>query len=456
MPDEPPKPTEPGIPQPGEGPEQPPASPPDSETSKADRLTPAGSLRETLKAFGALLDDPPPDSAGTPEEEPAAPPGAESADDRSAAERPAPREIDVAQRLADVVEQIDFKNVPLIDFLDSLSEYSTIPMTLDPDVLPWLRVTPETPVAIQKSKASVDGILSATLNPLGLGFVVSRGQVLVTRGNPAGLAVREVSFDVSDLVEGDAGRMEQLRGLISDLIAPDTWSTAGGPGKMETRDGKLVVTEREVVLFQVLAFCEKLRVARGLPPKGKFDRAMFELTPRTERVQSLLGKTAAANFIRPTRLSQVVRELSKETGASLLIDWQSLSEAGWSPDTELRFVSKDQPLADVLRALLDPLKLTYRVVDGTTLQIVRPLDLDRRVELEFYAVPDLLAAEPSGETLLGRMKSQLGAAALREQGGPGVLRFDPESRSLLAALPQPQQRVVGELLAQLRSSAPKP
>ena len=366
------------------------------------------------------------------------------------------REIDVAQRLEDVVEQLDFKSVPLIDFLDFLTEYSSIPMTLDPDVLPWLRVSPETPVAIQKSKTTVGGILSEALSTLGLGFVVASNQVLVTRGNPAGLAVREVSFDLSDLVAGDAARMEQLRGLISDLIAPDTWSTAGGPGKMETRDGTLVVTEREVVLFQVLAFCEKLRVARGLPAKSKFDRAMFELTPRTERVQSLLGKTVSANLIRPTRLSQVVREFSKETGVALLIDWQSLSEAGWSPDTEVRFVSRDQPLAAALRSLLDPLELTYRVVDGTTLQIITPLDLDRRVELEFYAVSDLLTAETSGETLLGRVQSRLGEAAFREKGGPGVLRFDPESRSLLAALPQPQQRIVGELLAQWRSNAPKP
>jgi hypothetical protein len=430
-----------------------------SKDAKADAMTPGGSLRATLKAFGALLDEPAPakppeiERVPTPKDKPE-----ESPPEKGRLLRPPPRQVDVAARLDDKLNQLEFKEVPFSDFLQFVSDFSSIPVTLDPDVLPWLRLTPSSPVTALGTDATVGTLLGETLPSLGLNYVVDTDQLFVTRVPPEGATLREIKLDVRDLTGGDPVELEELRAWITELVSPETWVVGGGEGSLQMADQSLVARQRDDVLFRVFALVEKLRVARGLSPQSRFDARLFQLQTRVEQARPVLQHTVSLSYVRPTSFVRVLSRMGKDAGAYLLVDWRAAARAGWNPDAEVVFVATNQPLSDALRMLLGPMDLAFRIVNENTLQVTTPEELETRLDLEFFAAADLLSAEVRPDQLLNRIRGELGESAFRERGGSGVLRFDEKSKHILASLPQPQQLSLSAILARIRNppNAPAP
>jgi hypothetical protein len=421
-----------------------PETKPESESAE-----PAASLRDTLKAFGILMD-----ATARPEKptDDGSPPEASGIE----VPRPEPLNIDVDARLNDPIVQIDFNEVPLIDFLDFISDYSTIPITLDPDVLPWLGKSPDTPISTRLEKTTVGGLLNKALATIMLGFVVTEDQLLVTRATDARPPVRKVTIELADLAGSDKDQVTQIANLVRALIVPESWDTGGGIGTMHVQDTALVAVNQEVVLYEVLGFCEKLRVARGLPPSRKRDPSLLQLTPRSEQAQSRLQTPVSLNFFRPERFNRVVRRLGKATDTYVLIDWRSAADMGWNPSAEVQFVAAGTSLAEALRTLLEPMGLTYRIVNERTFQVVSRERLNSRMEVEFYPVADLLGGGVQAEQLLAKAKTALGERSLRDDGGSGTLSFYAPANVLIAALVQPQQQKLAKTLAQWRGGTAKP
>ena len=71
------------------------------------------------------------------------------------APRPPARDVDVAKRLADPLLGIETSATPLADFLQNLSDYSTIPISLELDALALVKITAETPVALKAANTNV-------------------------------------------------------------------------------------------------------------------------------------------------------------------------------------------------------------------------------------------------------------------------------------------------------------
>jgi len=83
-------------------------------------------------------------------------------------------------------------------------------------------------------------------------------------------------------------------------------------------------------------------------------------------------------------------------------------------------------------------------VDAATLQVTSPAAVEARWDIEFYAVKEWLATGTTAEAVLARVRRELSG---NESGQlAGVLHFDAPSQHLIAALPQPQQRKLAELL----------
>jgi hypothetical protein len=98
--------------------------------------------------------------------------------------------------------------------------------------------------------------------------------------------------------------------------------------------------------------------------------------------------------------------------------------------------------------------LTWRVVDGRTIQVVTPGTLAAHLDLEFYKVDSLTADDATGQALVAKLQAGLGQGLFRDSGGPGHLHYDPAGQCLLASLPQPRQRELESLLAKIRSELP--
>jgi hypothetical protein len=136
----------------------------------------------------------------------------------------------------------------------------------------------------------------------------------------------------------------------------------------------------------------------------------------------------------------------------ILVDWRAASEAGWSPDAEAALTVERQSVAWALDRLLTPMRLTCRIVDEKTLQVTSPQREADRVELEFYPVADLVSEQHDGGRLIELVQTRLGQSAFGSSRGGGVLRFDADSQCLLAAMPQPGQIALADLLDQRRAN----
>ncbi len=410
-------------------------------------------LSEALKEFAPFIDSnvnpAPPETMEAGNQETTPPEPEPITTEQPAVPRPEPRQIDLPARLQDKIAEVEFADVPLEAFLRFVMSFSTIPITLDLDALALVRATPRTKVSVRTTNATVDQLLTAVLGPLQLAHVTVGQQLIVTRAPRPDGELRTHSHAVSDLVGSDPQQLQQLADLIEEMVEPATWQAAGGPGVMQEQMPALVIQQQDTVLFQAIVFCERLRAARGLPPQSKFNPELFSLTPPWARASSLLVKPVTLNFLQPASLVRILSRMSEDTGLAIVVDWQALATLGWTPDTETTLAVNQRPADEVLTQLLQPMELTYRIVDATTVQVTSPAAVEARWDVEFYPVKDLPAPGETPEAFVARIRRELGGGQSGQSAG--VLHYDAPSQHLIAALPQPLQRKLADLLKNSRT-----
>jgi hypothetical protein len=433
------------------------ADPPPAE-AEAPAQPPA--MNDPLGKFGALLegaDDNPLPTVETPVE-PAKVPAEGIADsppakpERTPLPRPPALEISVTARLADPLPAIALDGVPLADFLQVMSDLSTVPITLRPDELWFVKSAPGAPITYHGTNTTVGAALRDALAPIGLEATVGDGQVVVdlSHSNPP----RSINFPIKDLAAGDEQQAAQLAEWMQALVASDSWGEEDGKGQITTTKDALSIAQQSAVHAELLRLCEKLRVARGLKPltASRYDAKLFQLESRSARAADKLGTPITLNFNQPTLLVKVVERLGTAGKLRILIDWQSLATVGWTTETEATLLADKLPLGEALTRLLEPMDLAWRVVDENTLQILSQQTLADSVELEFYKLDGLAADPAAGDALVQRIMSTLGEELFSDGGGSGEIRYDAAGNCLLVSLSQPEQQALDKLLASWRDA----
>ncbi len=212
--------------------------------------------------------------------------------------------------------------------------------------------------------------------------------------------------------------------------------------------GALMVMAGPSVHTQLLVFCEKLRLARGLPLRSHGDSARFHLDSRTANAKATLESPITANFSVPRPLEAILAYLRGATHLNLVVDYGALAAAGMSADSESVLMAQRQPFGQALAALLEPLDLTYRVVDDHTLLITTTKAAAQHAEIEFYSAADVVPAGSDGHDVITRISRQLATG----DASPGqvAIEFDAPSKFLIVRAPQSIQRRIESLLGNWR------
>lgn len=413
----------------------------------------ASPTADSLAKFDSLIGGPGHDPLAKPAAPVSAdsnpPPAPDTTPIRPIAPRPPPREIDVAKCLAVPLLGIETSNTTLADFVQLMSDLSTIPITLD---VPFPPATPQSLVTLKAANTTAGKALSEALTPLLLEYVVSDDQLIIRRPEPNPFAA--LAHDVKDLAGTDEQRLTELVELLEAVVEPGSWGGGDGQGSIsvDAAKGTITIRHRRAVQFQVLIALEKLRASHTppLPPKAKMDPAYIKLDSRLKQAGPRLAKSISLNYGQPTRLVTIFDRLGEATGMRILVDWRDAARAGWNPAGEGTLVANNQPLVAALEALLTPLDLTVRIVDSQTLQVLTPAGLADREELEFYKIADLLSSETTADALIAKIRTTIGDEAFISAGGGGEIRFDDATKCLLAWLPQLKQWQLEALLTQWR------
>jgi len=355
-------------------------------------------------------------------------------------------------RLAEPVQKISLPNMPLGKAVHTVEMMGAISVSFDPDAMEELGVSLHDPVTIDTSDATVATLLDKIAAARNMVQVVENGQILLTSTVEQRQHLRSMRYTVSDLTRGDVQVAVALAALVQRFVAPESWQVAGGQGSIEVAADTLQITQTGHVHYQIIVFCEKLRVARGLPTKSRLDPRKFTLETRTARARPILGHITSLNF-GATPLCDVLQQFKQPAGAEILIDRPALAAAGIPDNVPAKLRSENLPQGIVLRQLLDPLGLAWRAVDAETLQITTKDALASRLEVEFYPVSKRLAGQPPAD-LIEKVKAGVQGAVWGNGGATGAIDFDPASQCLIVLQPQPLQQAIEAFLAQTKQAAP--
>jgi hypothetical protein len=345
------------------------------------------------------------------------------------------------------IARISLPDRPLADAVQLVSAMSTLPVSFDPDAMQELGVSLHDPISIEVADTTVGKMLKEIAAKRNLMPVIENGQILLTSAAEHRQGLRTMPVDVSDLTGGNAQAAADLAAWMQKLVAPQSWQPSGGRGTVEVTPDVLRITHTGQVHFQIIVFCEKLRVARGLLTKSRLDPKNFVLTTRTGRASGILSQICNIHISTPAPLLSILDHFKQPTGTEILIDRPALATAGISDDTTGKFTADKLPQGEALRKLLEPLGLSWRAVDANTLQVSTQKAVAARMELEFYPVGKLLAGQPPA-ALIERIKTWPRGATWGEGGGGGVIYFDPPSKCLIVLQSQPVQRTIEALLAE--------
>ncbi len=350
-------------------------------------------------------------------------------------------------RLDDPIRGLTLNKMPLADAVQLIAEMSTLAVSLDPDAMRELGVSLRDPVSIDAHDTTVAGALQSIAAARQMVQTVENGQVLLTSPADHRNSLRSIRFTVSDLTGGDVKAATELAALVQKLVVPETWLANGGRGTIEVTGDALKITQTQNVHYYAIIFCEKLRLARGLPTKSRLDPKQLELVSRTARAKAALGQSISINVPTPTPILRIIEQFKQPGGPDILVDRPALAVADISEKLSGKFKADKRPLGEALKQLLEPLGLAARDVDANTLQNTTQKALAARMELEFHAVGPLLAGLPPA-ALIDRIKGNLRGATWTEAGGSGEIYFDAPSQCLLVLQSQPMQAAIEAMLVE--------
>ena len=365
-------------------------------------------------------------------------------------ESPVP-DIDIDAKLALPINDLNFDQSSLIEFVRVISQLTGIPMTLDIDEMKPRSLSVKTPVSGQFNETTVGEILTKTLATLGLQWGATERQIRIFPTDAADQV--DLTFDVSDFSERtDDLTPEVLAEMIQRLIAPevnvavlpDSRLTILHDENNQTLGGKSQTRQRN----EILRFLEQLRAVRQLPQKTEWtgetlapeafgwDRVMVPMT---------------LNHYRLAPLSRIIAQMETATNLTMIVDHQSLHRA-LTPFTSVQAtVQCDQgTVNDALELLLvsvDLVALAYRIVDHQTLEITTMESVRQPEKMVMEVHRYELQADETPEDIVRSLHSAVFPDSWVVPGFPetrygGDIVIDPPSNCLFVRQSQPAQRQI--------------
>lgn len=301
----------------------------------------------------------------------------------------------VAAALEIRLPAVEVKKMPLCRFLDFVTKLSAAPVSVSPEQLQLAAVASGDPVSVELQDAKLEDVLAEALKPLRLAPLAADDQIILQRNKLP--QRRTIDYPVGDLATGGV-TPANVAEWIEQFAAPEAWESAGGDARITPAGDKLSIDAPEPVQYETLLLLERIRQARKLPLKSRYPARLVAGESPYAALAERLGAPATFTFTDYAPLRAIFRHWQEETEVAVLVDWPALSLAGLWPPTRIACSQHGVPWGEAMDAVLEPLDLGWRAVDGRTIQIT---------------TLDSIQADPQSIVLSGVSAAALDAARQR-------------------------------------------
>lgn len=287
-----------------------------------------------------------------------------------------------------------------------LSEWTGIPVTLDPESMQWTATTAGTRVNIRPGEKTVQLLLEEIASQLGF-RTIKCGQVIV-------LCAPERLQDhvVYQIKEMKAPVSLELLESISKSIWCRRPNGSGSPVKFEQRDDGIVL---EGAFIPVMTIRDLLT-----------DRESPQPVEEVSQSHEPDGEWVTLSIYEPSPIISIVAAINRLSPLQIIIDWPSLLSNDVKPDTPATVSSVNEPVLGVIQRCAQGLNGRAYWIDRFTI-VIASRDRFERPTLRMYSLDPLL---DKGLTP-GIIREKLTASqpdSWAERGGVGRVFFTADGR----------------------------
>lgn len=375
---------------------------------------------------------------------------------------------------------------PLEKSLRELSEGGKLfPLVIEKQTLRDAGIEPDLRISHRFRDVTVEQALSRICEPLGLAWFIQEEVVQVTTKEKAEEVLVTRAYDVAPLVRakavakshefffgtapfdpsGAAALPADLDVRESDWLIETIKTKTSGPwfdeegvgGTLNEAGDALVVRQTHKVHAEIDSLLYGLRLAEAKKLNGGayFVRRRTYPHEKDALVRQRLARTVTLQFVE-VPLEQALRKIAKCLDVPVLIDKQSLTDAGVS--TTITSVSGDfrnLTVRSVLRLLLRPDGLTFLVEEGLV-RVTTKEKAEEFLETALYDVRDLIAAKVDGSTIRNVIMKETSGPWFDDEGVGGLLSVNEDFGVLVVRQTQKVHDEIARLLAGLRKTLFKP
>ncbi len=397
---------------------------------------------------------PTPDAAGAADAKTKASPSADtSSGEQSAVDRALAKPI-----------KFDFVETPLKEVAASLSKQTGLNVLLDEKAITDAGGTVDMPITRVLSGISLKSSLRLMLLEHELNFIdLDNNTLMVTSAAAAKESVVTRTYDVHDLLRPAAKNdssapIDDIIEVMTAIVAPTSWSDAGGGGSIAPFDTQLVISQTHEIHEQIVELLATIRQCRDEPRKYRDGGLGADSGPEAKIYEWL--QTKQDLDYHETPLKDLVEHL-KVHGPEIQLDAKAITDAGGSTDMPITFSAKNMRLESGLRLMLGQHELSY-IIDHEVLLITSAAAAKEHVITRPYSVGDLVV-EPSRESptdgdsyekLVNMITSTIAPTSWAQSGGTGSILAFPVAKTLVCAQTEQIHEEIVDLLAKLRAHKP--
>lgn len=373
---------------------------------------------------------------------------------------------------------VTLKDVTLKDFVDLMAKSGKIPTWIDETALSEEGIATDEKLNDELHDVTIEQALNWTLRPLALTWIIDDGVLKVTTGIEAEEQLFTRTYDVQWLMKlskengngcagtsafGQSGHgcfepseFEVRSGSLSHLIVqvtPGPWMEVDGTGGTLSGVGDVLLVRQNWKRHEEI---EGLLAALKSTAAGNTDALGVAVRPNPypvsadQRLAEALAAKVTVAFAGES-LQSVAKHIAEQQKIRVRLMAASLAEEGIATDEPVTLNLQEIPLGSALKIMLEPLKLTYFVSEGT-LWITSEVNAEETLTTVVYDVGDLISRGIDYESLIETIQQETGGPWMEIDGIGGTISESVACHAIAVRQQAKLHQEVTQLLADLRKT----